>query len=454
LADSPTSGEPTRPNEERGILLSTMVGIPTSTISPQQQALRVAGSPRLFSEMSSPSGGGHHQHQGQFPQEGVASSSPLEDPTAGVESPSKRLRTEEVPPHGGPSSTTSPAGLPSLPVLSPSSSSPPKTGRWTKREDEQLRATVERFEAAGQAKDWKLIAKVAFAGARSDTQCLERWERVLKLGLVKGPWTPEEDDVVRRAVEQSRRRHGSGLDCNWAEVAKLLPGRLTKQVRERWQNHLNPALVKSPWTEEEDYLLVSLQAVLGNRWNEIARAFQGRSENAIKNRWNSKQRRTLGGQNYTRHELAAQAQAQAQAQRAAQAQAQAQAQQQQPWGAGEPPGTPPHQRTGLPSTPTTVGTTTTTTPNDDSSNNNNNNNNNVVTPVKAKQPAVPKVPALDPSDSSPPLVVEREQPVTIRNVCRNINFHKALVKATGNDPEINEAAAILVNKVSRSVTVQ
>ncbi|KAJ8600966.1 hypothetical protein CTAYLR_006333 [Chrysophaeum taylorii] len=222
-----------------------------------------------------------------------------------------------------------------------------KTGRWTKREDEQLRQTVSRFNESD--KDWKVIAKLAFNGSRSDIQCLERWEKVLKLGLVKGPWTPEEDEIVRRAVEGSTGKNGGNSDLvNWADVAKLLPGRLTKQVRERWQNHLNPALVKSPWTEEEDYLLVSLQAVLGNRWNEIARAFQGRSENAIKNRWNSKQRRTL---------------------------------------------------------------------------------------LDGPKPHKPILP-------------------TAKNVCRNVNFHKALVKASGNDPEINEAASILVNKVSRCVAVQ
>ena len=199
---------------------------------------------------------------------------------------------------------------------------PVKTGRWTKREDEKLRLTIEALDASAlrsggavrAARDWSQIACAAFGFARTETQCAERYEKVLKLGLVKGPWSAEEDETVRAAMQRqlaarnatcssssSSSSHESSShaspvavaphSANWGEIAKLLPGRLTKQVRERWQNHLDPSLLKTPWSAEEDFLLVSLQALLGNRWNEIARAFRGRSENAIKNRWNSKQRR-------------------------------------------------------------------------------------------------------------------------------------------------------------------
>ena len=106
-----------------------------------------------------------------------------------------------------------------------------KTGRWTKREDETLRAVVEADAAGAGARDWGALAARAFGGARSPSQCADRWEKVLKLGLVKGPWTPGEDEVVRRAVAAAAGGAPAG-SLNWAAVAALLPGRLTQQVRE------------------------------------------------------------------------------------------------------------------------------------------------------------------------------------------------------------------------------
>lgn len=114
----------------------------------------------------------------------------------------------------------------------------------------------------------------------------------MSVGLKKGQWTDDEDEIVRKEVEKG----GGPLNVKWAEVAEVLPGRLGKQVRERWQNHLDPQLSKEPWEEAEDQLLISLQAVMGNKWSEIARAFEGRSENSVKNRWNSKQRKSLAAE--------------------------------------------------------------------------------------------------------------------------------------------------------------
>ena len=75
---------------------------------------------------------------------------------------------------------------------------------------------------------------------RTDVQCLHRWQKVLKPGLVKGPWTAEEDDLVRGLVAA----HGTK---KWSLIAQNLEGRLGKQCRERWYNHLDPAIKRTPW---------------------------------------------------------------------------------------------------------------------------------------------------------------------------------------------------------------
>ncbi|ESW32965.1 hypothetical protein PHAVU_001G032600 [Phaseolus vulgaris] len=109
-----------------------------------------------------------------------------------------------------------------------------------------------------------------------------------KANVKRGPWSPEEDAALKTYVDS----HGTG--GNWIALPKKAGlRRCGKSCRLRWLNYLRPDIKHGGFTEEEDNIICNLYGQMGSRWSAIASKLHGRTDNDVKNYWNTKLKKKM-----------------------------------------------------------------------------------------------------------------------------------------------------------------
>lgn len=150
---------------------------------------------------------------------------------------------------------------------------------WTIQEDKLLLQLVSESE---KKINWDMISQ-KFPG-RTKSQCKYRYKKNIKFGVIKGQWSNEENQLLTEWVNKNGPK-------NWKKCCNVIPGRTGKQCREHWNNYLNPEIIKSNWTTEEDLIIMNFYYKFKGSWKILINAFNGRTENSIKNRFFSELRK-------------------------------------------------------------------------------------------------------------------------------------------------------------------
>lgn len=150
---------------------------------------------------------------------------------------------------------------------------------WTPEEDLLLKAAVSRY---GEHDNWKTIA--TRVPGRTNKACRKRWLHSLSPNVKKSPWTKEEDQLLLQLYEQYPEK--------WSVIARQIPGRTDDACSKRYREALDPSLNRSEWTAEEDQRLYDAYVRTGGKWREIGKLLN-RSSLASRNRWRMLERKKL-----------------------------------------------------------------------------------------------------------------------------------------------------------------
>ncbi|PFH50030.1 hypothetical protein AMATHDRAFT_48231 [Amanita thiersii Skay4041] len=148
---------------------------------------------------------------------------------------------------------------------------------WTAKEDQLLREAVEKEDPENpNPSKWHAIAK--HVPNRTNKDCRKRWFAKMASDVVKGGWSPEEDERLVRGIKMYGTRR-------WSLVASIVQTRNSDQCAKRWTDTLNPAIDRTMWTPEADEMLLKAVAEHGKVWTKIVKTyFPGRTGLSAKNR--------------------------------------------------------------------------------------------------------------------------------------------------------------------------
>ena len=192
-----------------------------------------------------------------------------------------------------------------------SSPSFPVSELWTPEQDKILQKTLV-SELRGKtinAVDWEKIRKETGLTGYSARQVEARWGKVY---VRRGVWTKSEDaqllDLIRdqrffkmngekkfangEIIELTSLKQAS-RQWDWVGISKLIPGRNSKQCRERWCNNLDPSLNHGPWMKDEDDKLMNLEVTYKGSWAKIVPHMKGRTVNSVKTRFHTLKREIM-----------------------------------------------------------------------------------------------------------------------------------------------------------------